>query len=94
MNTTPDMVEAIINKIVQNKIGDILEKEEVLVRKAATVAAVDSAGNRASVYFINDTQNPSCFYPNKTNTSLTVGEKVYVFHKYGKEGQGWIMLKA
>lgn len=94
MNVTPEGFEAILNKIVQNKVGEILEREEVLVRKAATVAAVDSAGNRASVYFINDTTNASCFYPNKTNASLSVGEKVYVFHKYGKEGQGWIMLKA
>lgn len=86
--------ESVLNKIVQNKVSDILEKEDVLVRKAATVAAVDSANNKASVYFINDATNASCFYPNKTNANLAVGEKVYVFHKYGKEGQGWIMLKA
>lgn len=94
MRITPEEFEAIINKIVQNKIGDILEKEDVLVRKVATVAAVDEANNKASVYFINDSLNASCFYPNKTNASLSAGEKVYVFHKYGKEGQGWIMLKA
>lgn len=94
MGFTAEKFEEILNKIVQNKVSDILEKEDVLVRKVATVASVDEAGNKASVYFINDATNASCFYPNKTNTSLTVGEKVYVFHKYGKEGQGWIMLKA
>ena len=84
--------EAVLNKIVYNKIVDILEKEDVMVRKVATVASVNE--NTASVYFVSDPANASCFYPNKTGETLAEGDKVYVYHKFGKEGQGWIMVKA
>lgn len=92
MNFTASDFEEILNKIVYNKVYEILEREDVMVRKVATVAEVTDSG--AKVYFSNDIKNASCVYPNKTGATLEVGNKVYVYHKFGKEGQGWIMVKA
>lgn len=82
---TRDIAESTFNEVARN-IG-------MLVNQVAIVATYDSNTKKATVYFPSDLTTQSNPYYNLTGEALTVGQKVYVFYKYGDVEQGWIMAK-
>lgn len=83
----------LIRKEAQNIINETLRGSQILVMKVAEIAQYDSVNNRAKVYFPTDPNNASSWYPNKTGSTLTIGSKVYIYHKYGDVQQGFILIK-
>ena len=79
-----------IKQIVTNQFNEVAKEKGILCCKVATVASIN--GNNVTVYFPGDNENQSASYPNKTGQSLSVGQKVYIYHKYGDIEQGWIFV--
>lgn len=82
-----------VSQVVQNVFTELAKQHNLLCYQVAIVATYDADNNRATVYFPSDMSTPSGSYKNLTNTALTVGQKVYIFHKFGDIEQGWIMAK-
>ena len=78
-------------RIMQTVISNWAREQQVLVTKVGTVAEV--AGDGARLYINGDHINKTCLYPNRTGEELTVGDKVYLVHKYGNLSHGWILMK-
>lgn len=72
-------------------VSEWAREQQVLVTKVAVVAAV--SGNSARLYINGDHENMTCLYPNRTGETLSVGQKVYLVHKYGNLSHGWILMK-
>lgn len=82
--------EAIV-EIVRNVFNEMGKANGLLSCDVATVASYNNATKKARVYFPGDADNASSEYLNLTDKNLTVGQKVYIFHKYKDIEQGWIM---
>lgn len=80
----------IIKQMVTNQFNEVAKEKGILCCKVATVASI--SGNNVTVYFPGDDVNQSASYPNKTGQNLAVGQKVYIYHKYGDIEQGWIFV--
>lgn len=65
-------------------------ENRLLQQKVAIVATGGVADATCTVYFPPDTSTASAPFKNKTGRTLSSGEKVYVFLKYGESDQGWI----
>jgi len=92
-NTAQEFVDKLITPHIDNIINSWAKKEKILVKRIATVATYDGVAETATVYFPSDAINGSCSYPNKTGSTLLVGDTVYLFVEYGNVSQGWIMIK-
>lgn len=84
----------IMSKLVEIKFNELCENNNVCVYKVGIVKSYNSTTSKAYVTFPSNPDNDAVLYSNKTGSSLSAGDKVYVFHKFGKEGQGWILIKA
>ena len=79
--------------VCRSVFREIARNEGVIVSQVAIVATYDASSEKATVYFPTDLTTQSNQYKNLTGSTLTVGQKVYVFYKYGDIEQGWIMVK-
>lgn len=79
--------------IVESAFDRIAKAKGLICMEVAIVASYDDVTKTATVYFPSDMSVESNLYQNKTGEPLTVGSKVYIFHKYGDTEQGWIMAK-
>ena len=82
----------VIESIARNVFDSMAKSAGVLCNEVAIVGSVDNSRNVARVYFPSDLSTLSAEYPNISGKTLTVGQKVYIFHKYGDIEQGWIAV--
>ena len=81
------LVELIAEKVVYH----ILRKEQVVALLPCVVATYNSTNNNATLFIPPDLDNESIlYYPNKTGSALTSGDKVYLIYRFGEADQGWI----
>ena len=79
--------------ISTNTFENMARSMGVIINQVAIVASYDPSSKMATVFFPSDMETESNSYKNITGESLSVGEKVYVFYRYGDVEQGWIMAK-
>jgi hypothetical protein len=79
--------------VVKSAFNQIARSAGLIVSQVAIVASYDATTKKATVFFPSDMSTPSNPYKNMTGEDLVVGQKVYIFYKYGDLEQGWIMIK-
>lgn len=80
----------IYSNIARNTFHQMAKSAGLLCCQVAIVGSVTANGAR--VYFPTDMSVLSAEYPNISGKTLSVGQKVYVFYKYGDVEQGWIAV--
>jgi hypothetical protein len=85
-----DAMIELIQQESTNIFNQLSRESQMLVMKVAEVAVIDVALTRARVRFPTDPTNLSSWYYNRSGSKLYVGQKVYIYHKYGDIEQGFI----
>lgn len=80
----------VYSDIARNVFNQMARSAGMLCCQVAIVGSVSQTGAR--VYFPTDMTVLSAEYPNISGKTLNVGQKVYVFYKYGDVEQGWIAV--
>lgn len=80
-----------VKSVVKSTFDEIARSMGILTTQVAIVASYDSTTKKTTVYFPSDLTTESSPYYNLTDQDLSVGQKVYIFYKYGDIEQGWIM---
>lgn len=83
----------ILVDIINDSINTFCREHNVLCFQSVIVATYNSETRMATVYFPTDMTIESSPYRNLTNEDLVVGQKVYIYYKYGDIEQGWISVK-
>lgn len=80
-------------KLIRVEFMNFAERFGIIVAKNATIASYNEDTKKATVYFQGDFENESSPFFNRSGKKLQTGDKVVVFHLFGKLAQGWIANK-
>lgn len=90
MNELPIEFVKIIESIVESKVKEMDKADKVLVATPMIVVTSVANGAKTALYYPSDLVNPTQLFTNRTGSSITAGQKVYLVHPRYSQDEGWI----